>query len=45
VTDVDETPPLMAFARASSQEEIEALDEAFGENGSFAHAITSELLA
>ena len=32
VTDVDENPPpLMAFARSSSTEEIEALDEAFGE--------------
>lgn len=32
VTDVDETPPpLMAFGRASSLEEIEAIDEAFGE--------------
>ena len=45
VTDVDETPPLMAFARASSPEEIEALDEVFGEDEAFANVVASELLA
>jgi hypothetical protein len=44
VNDVDETPPLMAFARSSSPEEIEALDEAFGEESLTATLAAAALL-
>ena len=45
VNDVDETPPpLMAFARSSSPEEIAALDEAFGEESLTASLAAAALL-
>jgi len=46
VTDVDETPPpLMSLARTLSPEEIESIDEVFGEAEAFASGVEVALLA